>query len=210
MSSTHIWPGFTRHWSHTTDLFSLLCQGTLSFYCKMKWLLFSFWNLLNHSFNWTVPFFLFCYIDTSLFLPGWPAFSEGGECPASPQYQESHSSAPAQQLWAQLLATPAVWRGALNLTENRNELTVLKNLLYCWNTNVVVLNWMLCTYRTIFHQQRFPSGLTTGWWSGCGLRIWLNTLPTWEAAVCMAAWWWDGHVFGPPRKHRFSPENILP
>lgn len=50
---------------------------------------------------------------------------------------------------------------------------------------------MLGAHRTIFLQQRFPSGPTIGWWSGCGLWTSLNTLPTWEAVVCTEAWWWD-------------------
>lgn len=74
-------------------------------------------------------------------------------------------------------------------------------ILWCFGC---MLTFPSSSLRTIFLQQRFPSGPTIGWWSGCGLRTSLNTLPTWEAAVCTEAWWWDRPVFSLPWENRDS------
>lgn len=44
--------------------------------------------------------------------------------------------------------------------------------------------------RKTFHLQRFPSGPTTGWWSGFDLLTSPSTLPTSEVVASMEAWWW--------------------
>lgn len=69
-------------------------------------------------------------------------------------------------------------------------------------------------HRTIFHLQRFPSGPTTEWWSGCGLPTSLNTLLTWEAVVCMEAWWWESLLLSGKRtsssKNTFFERSTSP
>ena len=74
-------------------------------------------------------------------------------------------------------------------------------ILWCFGC---MLTFPSSSLRTIFLQQRFPSGPTIGWWSGCGLWTSLNTLPTWEAAVCTEAWWWDGLVVSLPCEDGYS------
>lgn len=123
-----------------------------------------------------------------LLSSGWLAFYEGGKRPAPPQYQESHPSVATQQLWAQLLAPQTVWWGAWPA---HTKATSCHCSTFSWWFSLP----LPCFHRTIFPLQKFPSGPTTGSWSGYAPPIWPNTLPTWEAAVCTEAWWWGGVLF---------------
>lgn len=65
-------------------------------------------------------------------------------------------------------------------------------------TSALTFYSLFSANRTIFLRQRFLSGPTTGWWSGCALWILLNTLPIWEAVVFMEDWWWSPAVLSHP------------
>lgn len=86
----------------------LLCQWTSALTAKAAVFVRIHTALI---LSWTL-FWVLLSVNVWLCLSGWSAFSESGKCPASPQYQESHPSAPTEQLWAQLLASSAIWWGA--------------------------------------------------------------------------------------------------
>lgn len=74
------------------------------------------------------------------------------------------------------------------------------------NPHLLYKLFLFFANRTTFLRQRFLSGPTTGWWSGCGPWISLNMPPIWEAVVFMEGWWWDHAVLSHPEG--YSPLDL--
>lgn len=101
---------------------------------------------------------------------GWPPFSESGKCPASPEYQESYPSSPAEQLRAKLLAPKAVWRGAQEWF-----CKVFLSLLF---TNHICSNFLL----SVLCQQNNISPAEISQWTNHRVMEWLRSVDLAEYA----------------------------